>query len=435
MTAQRGLIPSKHLANTLSNGAVRLNRVGMEDTIAQSSYRWVVVAAGGLMGCVAMGSLFALPVLLTPMVEASGWSRTGISAAMTIAFLAMSVTSMMWGALSDRFGARPVVMAGAALFAASMWLAGHATSLLQFQLVFGILAGGSVAAFFAPMMATVMGWFTTQRGLAVSLVSAGMGLAPVTMSPLAARLAESYDWRMVLTVMSGLLAVVTIPTALLLRRPPVQDPPEGPAMDSPPSDMTVRDAVRSPQFAVLVMTNFFCCATHSGPIFHTVSYAEICGIAALAAVSIYSVEGIAGMGGRIGFGVLGDRFGAKRVLVAGLLAQAFGALGYYFARDLGTFYAVAALFGFIYAGVMPLYAVLARENFPMTMMGAIIGGTAMAGSLGMATGPVLGGWIFDTTGGYGAMYITCFALGLCAFLVAMTFRPFPRGSVMAGAAA
>ena len=62
--------------------------------MTQSSYRWVVVAAGGLMGCVAMGSLFALPVLLTPMVKATGWSRTGISAMMTVALLAMSVTSM-----------------------------------------------------------------------------------------------------------------------------------------------------------------------------------------------------------------------------------------------------------------------------------------------------------------------------------------------------
>ena len=398
--------------------------------MADSSYRWVVVAAGGLMGCVAMGSLFALPVLLTPMVEASGWSRTGISAAMTIAFLAMSVTSMAWGALSDKYGARPVVMAGAVLFAASLWLTAQATSVLQFQLIFGILAGGSIAAFFAPMMATVMGWFTTQRGLAVSLVSAGMGMAPVTMSPLAAWLAESYDWRVVMTILAGIVAVLTIPTALLLRRPPEQPAAEQ-TFDAPPSDMTVRSAVTSPQFIVLVATNFFCCATHSGPIFHTVSYAQLCGIAAIAAVSIYSVEGIAGMGGRIGFGVLGDRFGAKRVLVLGLLAQAFGAMGYYFARDLGTFYAVAALFGFIYAGIMPLYAVLVRENFPMKMMGTIIGGTSMAGSLGMATGPVLGGWIFDQTGGYGAMYITCFLLGLCAFMVAMTFRPFPSRMALA----
>ena len=233
---------------------------------------------------------------------------------------------------------------------------------------------------------------------------------------------------MVLTILSGIVLAVTVLAALLLRGPPAR--PVVATMDAPQSDMTLGRALTSPQFIVLMATNFFCCATHSGPIFHTVSYAEMCGIAALAAVSIYSVEGIAGMFGRIGFGVLGDRFGAKRVLVAGLLVQAFGTLGYCFAQDLVAFYAVAALFGFIYSGIMPLYAVLVRENFPVAMLGTIIGGTSMAGSLGMATGPVLGGWIFDQTGGYGLLYISCFALGLAAFAVAMTFRPFVRGALL-----
>lgn len=395
--------------------------------MADQAYRWVIVAAGGVMGCVAMGAMFSLPVLLTPMVEATGWSRTGISGAMTIGFLAMAATSMGWGALSDRFGARPVVMAGAALFALSLWLAGRAPSLILFQLFFGVMVGGAVAAFFAPMMATVTGWFTTQRSLAVSLVSAGMGLAPVTMSPLAAWLVEGHGWRDVFTILAVIVVLVTIPAAALMRRPPATETASGDTGDAaPPAEMSVRDAVTSAPFLILVLTNFFCCATHSGPIFHTVSYAEICGISALAAVSIYSVEGIAGMAGRLGFGLMGDRFGAKHVLVAGLLAQAFGALGYYFARELGQFYAVAALFGFIYAGVMPLYAVLIRENFPMRIMGTVMGGTGMAGGLGMALGPVLGGWIFDVSGSYGGLYITSFALGLAAFLIAITFRPFPR---------
>ena len=398
--------------------------------MSDSPYRWVIVAAGGTMGCIAMGALFSLPVLLTPMAESTGWSRTGISAAMTIGFLAMAITAMVWGALSDRFGARPVVLAGAALYAASMWLAGHATSLWMFQLCFGVLMGATMGAYLAPMMATVTGWFTTQRGLAVSLVSAGMGLAPVTMSPLAARLVQSYSWDQVLTILAAIVAITTIPLALFLRRPPAEIPSANTAaMDLPDPGMTVRQAVTSPQFIVLVVTNFFCCATHSGPIFHTVSYAEICGISAIAAVSIYSIEGIAGMGGRIGFGLMGDRFGAKNVLVAGLLAQSLGALAYFFAHQLFQFYAVAAYFGFIYAGIMPLYAVLIRENFPMKMMGTIMGGTGMAGSLGMATGPVMGGWIFDHTGGYGAMYVTCCVLGLGAFLTAMTFRPFPKPNV------
>lgn len=292
------------------------------------------------------------------------------------------------------------------------------------------VAGGSVAAFFAPMMATVMGWFTTQRGLAVSLVSAGMGLAPLTMAPLVADLMLTHDWREVLSILALICAEVTIPLDFLLRRPPALDaaPQAMPdaAADAPAPGMTLRQALTSPQFVVLVATNFFCCATHSGPIIHTISYAQLCGLTAVAAVSVYSVEGLAGMFGRIGFGFLGDRFRAKRVLATGLFLQSLGAMGYFFARDLWQFYSVASMFGFIYAGIMPLYAVLIRENFPMKMMGTVMGGTGMAGSLGMATGPVLGGFIFNRTGGYGLMYLVCAGMGLFAFLIAMTFRPFPK---------
>ena len=143
-------------------------------------------------------------------------------------------------------------------------------------------------------------------------------------------------------------------------------------------------------------------------------------------MTIYSVEGFAGLFGRIGFGLLGDRFGAKRVLVIGLLVQAFGALAYVFVQQLAAFYAVAAVFGFIYAGVMPLYSVLVRENFPLRMLGTVIGGTAMAGSLGMATGPIAGGLIYDTFASYAWLYIGAWGMGIGAFLMAMTFRPFPK---------
>ena len=107
-------------------------------------------------------------------------------------------------------------------------------------------------------------------------------------------------------------------------------------------------------------------------------------------------------------------------------SQAFGALAYVFVRELAAFYTVAALFGFIYAGIMPLYAVLARENFPLQMMGTVIGGTAMAGSLGMATGPIAGGLIYDTFASYAWLYIGSWGMGLGAFLMALSFRPFPK---------
>src|SRR6476661_2709854 len=363
--------------------------------MTNSRYRWVIVAAGGLLGCVAIGGMFSLPVFLQPITRDTGWSVTGVSSAMTIGFLAMAFTSMIWGTLSDRLGPRPVVLTGSIVLAASLALASHATSLLAFQVIFGLMVGGSIAAIFAPMMAAVTGWFDTHRGLAVSLVSAGMGMAPLTMSPLAAWLVSNHDWRTSMQIVAAVVAGIMIPVSLLVRRAPaLESGHSAPSGDgSPQAEMSMAQALRSPQFTILLLTNFFCCATHSGPIIHTVSYAISCGIPLIAAVTIYSVEGLAGLGGRIAFGLLGDRFGAKRVLVLGLLVQAFGALAYVFVRELAAFYAVAALFGFIYAGVMPLYAVLARENFPLRMMGTVIGGTAMAGSLGMATGPLAGGLI------------------------------------------
>jgi len=393
-----------------------------------SHYRWVIVAAGGLMGCMAIGAMFTLPVFLVPISKDTGWSVTGVSSAMTIGFLAMAFTSMAWGSLSDRFGARPVVLLGSVALAASLALVSRASSLIEFQLVFGLMVGGSIAAIIAPMMACVTGWFDTHRSLAVSLVSAGMGMAPMTVSPLAARLVSTYDWRTSLQIIAALAAAVMIPAALLVRRPPALERKSASAFlgEQLEPAMSVGQALRSPQFVILLLTNFFCCATHSGPIFHTIGYAVSCGIPLVAAVSIYSVEGLAGLGGRIAFGLLGDRFGAKRVLVSGLLAQAFGALAYSFVSELGAFYAVAALFGFIYAGVMPLYAVLARENFPLRMMGTIIGGTSMAGSLGMAIGPLAGGLIYDTFASYRWLYVGAWGIGIGAFLIALTFRPFPK---------
>jgi MFS family permease len=399
--------------------------------MAESRYRWTIVAAGAVMGCIALGAMFSLPVLLRPIAASTGWSTTGVSAAMTIGFIAMAVGSLGWGALSDRIGARWTCLIGSLLLGAGLQLGSMASTLAGFQTAFGLLVGLATSAIFAPIMACVTGWFVTQRSLAVSLVSAGFGVAPLTMSPWVAWLAVSHDWRQVLQIVAVLVVAVLVPISFLVRRPPALEREAAPVSgtDGAQSAMRPEQLTRSPQFIVLVLTNFFCCATHSGPIIHTVSYAVTCGIPLITAVTIYSVEGLAGLGGRIAFGLAGDRFGARRTLITGLLMQAFFAAAYYFASSLNVFYVVAVLFGFTYGGVMPLYAVLARENFPLRMMGTVIGGTAMAGSLGMATGPVLGGWLYDTFGSYGSLYLVSWGFGIIAVLMAMTFRPVEQSSL------
>jgi MFS family permease len=389
-------------------------------------YRWTIVAVGALMTCVALGAMFSLAIFLDPVSRDMGWSRAGISAAMTINFLVMGAGAFAWGALSDRYGTRVVVSIGAVLLGLALVLTSRVQSLLLFQLTYGILVGLAASTFFAPMIALTTGWFDKQRSLAVSLVSAGMGVAPMTISPFARWLITSYDWRTAMFVIGILAWVLLIPAAMLVRQPPAASA-AGPQVSAAPdgSIATVAEALRSRQFIVLAVVFFLCCAAHSGPIFHMVSYAMACGIAPMAAVTIYSVEGLAGLGGRLVFGVAGDRYGAKRVLIVGLLIQALAIGAYPFVRELGEFYFMAVIFGTAYGGVMPLYAVLARDYFSQSIMGTVFGAATMLSSLGMAAGPVVGGWIFDTYGGYSWLFFASLGLALGAMAIAFSF---PRTS-------
>lgn len=391
-------------------------------------YGWVVVAAGALITCVAMGALFSLAVFLQPMASATGWSRTGISTAMTLDFIAMGVAGFGWGALSDRYGARIVVLCGTVLLALGLFLASRAQSLLEFQLYYGGLVGVAAGGFFAPLITCVSAWFDEHRGIAVSLVSAGMGVAPLTVSPFAAWLITQTDWRNAQLIIAALATLILLPATLLVRSPPKVAAVAGAPVDTT-ADIgssgasSVRQALRSPHFIILALVFFGCCAAHSGPIFHTVSYAIGCGLPMMAAVTIYSVEGVAGLGGRVLLGLMADRIGVKPTLIAGLAVQAVAAGAYMFARDLNSFYTLAIIFGAAYGGTMPLYALLIRDYFGIRMMGTILGAAAMISSLGMALGPAVGGWIFDRFQSYDGLYIGSFAIGIAAAVVALTFPP------------
>ena len=393
----------------------------------ENRYGWVIVGAGALITCLAMGAMFALPVYLQPMADETGWTRAGISGAMTIGFIVMGVAGFLWGTLTDRIGARPVVLIAAVTLGLGLFIASRANDLLVFQIAYGGLVGASGGAFFAPLMATVIGWFDKHRSLAVSLVSLGGGVAPMVITPLATVLIEQMGWRNAMMTTALVATLLILPTAMLIRRPPASAG-EAPAADgvapAPAQRPSIASVFRKPQFIVLAGVFFLCCAAHSGPIFHTVSYAMLCGASALAAASIYSVEGVAGLFGRLIFGVLADRLGVKRVIIGGLVLQAVGIYTYIYVGELTQFYMLAVVLGLAYGGVMPLYAVLARDYFPAHVMGTVLGGITMTSSIGMAFGPVGGGWLFDTFGDYHWLYVSSAAIGLAAALVALTFpRP------------
>src|SRR5258706_176165 len=216
---------------------------------------------------------------------------------MTIGFLVMGAGGFGWGALNDRYGSRPVVLAGSILLGLGLVLASRAASQTQFMLAYGLIVGLSAGSFFVPMMTAVSAWVPNRRSLAVSLVSAGVGIAPMTVSPFAAWLLQNGDWRSAQLTIGIAAWALLIPAALFVRPAPVAAQAGSADVAAGPR-MGVKEALTSMPFVVLAVTFFACCATHAGPIFHTISYALVCGIPTVAAVSIYKLAGLSRPGHR-----------------------------------------------------------------------------------------------------------------------------------------
>ena len=385
-------------------------------------YGWVVVAAGFVITCIGLGTAMSLGVFLQPISTAMGWSRTEVSSAAVLTFLAMGAGSFFWGAMSDRFGTRAVLLCGGVLLGTGLMSASQVTQVWQFQLLRGVMGGLAAGAFFAPLTAIASRWFTRHRSLAVALITSGMGLGSMVIGPMARAIISVSDWRTAMFDLGLLAFAVVLPTSLLVRNAPAE-----PVLASgfPANDrgFTVAQALRTPQFAAVAGTFFACCAAHSGPIFHMVSNAIDCGVPAMTAATVLGAAGVSSLFGRIIFGLTADRLGAKPTLVGGLLLQAASIQLYYFVRTPEGFYAVALVFGLSYGGVMPLYAILVREYFGARIMGSMFGAVAMISTIGMAIGPWAGGFIFDHLGGYGWLYIGSCAIGLGAAAIAFVFRP------------
>ena len=288
----------------------------------------------------------------------------------------------------------------------------------------------SVGAFFAPIIAATIGWFDKHRSLAVSLVSIGGGVAPMVMTPLASVLIGAYGWRTaMLTIAIGVSLVV------VAHRTP--HPPRPRRRGGPPAGTAPARPGRRPRPGPRCARRSSSCWRRPsssaappipGPIFHTVSYAEICGATSLAAASIYSVEGVAGLFGRLIFGIARrPHRGQARHRRRPRCCRRWVFTATSTCQGSPDFYIRALVLGMAYGGVMPLYSILARDYFRQEVMGTVLGAITMTSSIGMAFGPVGGGWLFDTFGTYHWLYIASAAIGLAAAFMALAFpRPTRR---------
>jgi len=402
-------------------------------------YGWVVLAAAIAVIMVGVGITFALAVFLKPLEEEFGWSRSLISGIALLNWVIFGVGAFAWGALSDRVGTRRVVAAGAGLLGAAMLLSSRVEAAWQLYAAFGILGAAGSSAFYVPLSAMATRWFAARRGLALGLISAGMGLGILVVPPLARALITAVGWRTTFALFGLLTWAVAFAVVRLLHDRPADVGLEAyggngspAAALSRPGGMTPGDALRHPAFWVIALVHFACCAAHSGPIFHMVAHAMDLGAPKMAAAAMLGLSGGTSIAGRIGSGLCADRFGAKPALVGMLALQAATLSTYLVAEGTVPLFGVALVFGVAYGGAMPLYAFVAREYFGEFVIGTAFGGIFFLSAIGMGLGAYAGGGLHDLLGSYWSLHLGSTLVGAAAVAVALALRPPQPAPALAG---
>jgi MFS family permease len=361
----------------------------------EQPYAWVIAATCAVMVGMAFGGLVHISVFLTPLADEFGWPRAQISAAYSVVTISSGLGGIVMGYFSDRLPIRRLVIAGSLVPGAAFFLLsglGSPGELYAWHLVMGL----GFATILVPLNNLTTFWFARNRGLAIGIVSAGGALGQGLVPFIARHLIVEQGWREAYQSLGVIYFAVLIPLALLLRNPPAGADAGGAGAGAPNPYALPRPWL----IAVLCTAVVFCCTCMATPIVHVVALGSDMGLGPREAAGLLTVMMLFGVAGRVLTGTLADRIGNLRAYIVVSFAQTVLALWFPYLHSAAGLYALAALFGLWYAGVMTALILCAREFAPPRYGGLSIGLVAFFGWVGMALGACQGGLFFDVDGDY-----------------------------------
>jgi MFS family permease len=415
----------------------------MSQSLGRLFYGWWIVAGSFLMMLVTVGvGIYAPPVFLVPLQEQFGWSRAAIAAGSSLASLVSGVLSPLVGSWVDRYGPRKLIVIGATLMGLTFALFGLMQSLWHLYAISLVVPIGVSCAAWIPNQTLISSWFNRKSGLAMGIALAGIGFGGLAMAPLGALLIERLGWRLAYVGLSSLVLLLVLPTALAVVRNRPADLgmlPDGDAVDprgagAKTSDeaaegrrtgLELSEALRSRAFWVLSLFNFLRVFGVTAVIGHLAAFLSDSGFERQTAAGALGLLVGVSVFGRLGFGFLADRFPRKWIACLGVTVQGSVSLLLLSVTSFGALPAFLILFGLAQGGGAVLLPLLVGHSFGLRAFGKILGVIMIATTLGGAVGPVLTGWIFDTTGSYDLAFQLLVAAFLTAAL-AIQLLPPPR---------
>jgi MFS family permease len=389
---------------------------------------WVIVVTSVLGISVSFGSLvvFTFGVFLKPLSDQFGWSRAEISLAFTLAALMVAIFSPFIGRLTDRVGARKVLLPCVAVYGAAfccLALIKTLAGLYAVYILLGVVGNGTTQLCYARVISA---WFDRRRGLALATMMAGVGAGAIGIPPLATWLIEAYGWRETYLLLGVSVFVLGMtPAALWLRETPPYSKQANPEESPAHAGVLGAEAARTPVFWLLLIGFFLFSVSVNGSVAHLIPILTDRGIGVQTAALAASTLGVLTLCGRLLTGLLLDRFFGSRVagIFFGIAAVGVAILSQ--AHEVATAFLGAALIGLGMGAEADVMPYLISRYFGLRSFSEIYGYAFTAYALAGALGPLLMGWSFDRLHSYSTALLGLAAAMLTGAAVLASLPRYP----------
>jgi MFS family permease len=409
-------------------------------------YAWLILAVTFLTLLAGAGIRSTPSVLIVPLEQEFGWSRSTISLAISLNIFLYGLMGPFAGGLMQRLGIRRTTLGALALLAAGVALATQVTRPWHLVVVWGLVVGSGSGMVALVLGATVVNrWFTTHRGLAMGLLTASTATGQLVFLPLLAAVIRDHGWRAAALVMAGAAALAIPLVASLLRERPsdVGLPPFGATRIEPVAAggpnaarlalAALRDGSRSRDFWLLTATFFICGASTNGLIgTHLIPAAHDHGIPEVRAASLLALMGVFDLVGTTAAGWLSDRWSSRWLLAwyYGLRGLSLFFLPFALAGSETGLWVFAVWYGLDWIATVPPTLRLATDAFGAERAPIMFGWIAAGHQVGAALTAFGAGWIRTTLGDYHLAFWG--SGGLCLLAAALALQVGRRRASVRG---
>jgi MFS family permease len=410
---------------------------------------WMVLAAAGIQFLTSGLLNQSFGAYVAVMREEFGWKNTAFSAAYSLQQIESGLLGPVQGWFIDRVGPRGMMRLGIVIFGAGFMLLSQIHSLTAFYAVFIMMAFGASLAGFFPLTVALVQWFEKKRSRALSTMSLGFAFGGVVVPAIAISL-ETFGWRETAFVSGVAIILIGLPLSQVIRRRPedhgevvdgIRQPQPAAAaaprlrpqpLLAPERDFTAAEAVRTPAF-------WFISFGHASALFvvgavniYAISHMkEDLGYSVATASLVITFMTTVQVAGMVAGGYLGDKVD-KRLIAFGCMAMhTAGLLLLAYAVALPMILAFAVLHGFAWGARGPLMQAIRADYFGRSSFGMIMGISSIIVTLGNVVGPMLAGFLSDSTGSYQAAFTILALMTACGsvfFLLCQRPVPPPRRS-------